>query len=94
MVAPMEMPRRRVTTLAISFSEALVRRLTTPDSRMRFPSMIVPIRGGPLGAIRPPKTSDHEGEEDLGRLGNRLLDWYLMTIIRSFSVVRARMMGG
>ncbi len=58
----MEIPRRSVTTLAISFSEALVSRLTTPHSFIRFPSMIVPKRGNPLGAIRPPTTVTTKGK--------------------------------
>ena len=53
MVPPIARPRNSVTILAISFSEALVSRATTPDSRMKLPSMMVPMRGRPLGASRP-----------------------------------------
>ena len=71
MVAPMQSPRKSVTTLAISFSEAFVSRLTTPDSRIRFPSMIVPEQRQPLRGDKAAQDRDHQGEEELRRLGNR-----------------------
>ena len=56
MVEPMASPRKRVTMLAISFDEAWVSRSTAPDSRMRLPSMSMPIRGVAKGTRLPTMT--------------------------------------
>ena len=49
-VAPMQSPSSSVTILVISFSAAFFKRSTTPLSRIKLPSMTVPISGAPLGA--------------------------------------------
>ena len=71
-VTPMEIPRSRVTTLAISFCKALTRRSATPLSRSRFPNISVPIKGVPKGAIKPVTSVAGNGKDDFRRLGNGL----------------------
>ena len=93
MVAPMEIPRNRVTTLAISFSEALVSRLTTAHSFSRLPSMIVPISGRPWGAISPPITVTAIGKTILALLETGLILGFI-TSVRSFSDVNILIIGG
>ncbi len=92
-VAPMQSPRSSVTILAISFSEALFKRSTTPHSFMRLPSITVPISGAPLGARIEAKIVTTIGNMifvvcDIGCFTAPI------TIVRSLSVVRARMIGG
>jgi len=89
----MARPRNSVTTFAISFSEALVRRATTPHSRMKLPSMMVPRSGRPFGAIRPPTSVTTSGNRSRARAETLFLMVGMRTV-RSFCVVSARMMGG
>ena len=93
MVAPIEIPKRRVTMLAISFSEALASRLTTPHSFIRFPSMIVPNRGNPFGAMRPPITVTTNGKMILVVFEADFLTIPIL-IIRSSLVVSHLIIGG
>ena len=72
---------------------ALVNLLTTPDSFMRLPSMIVARRGRPLGAIRPPTMVMTMGKSIFVVL-ETLFAWLFMTVVRSFCVVSILMMGG
>ena len=91
----MAIPRNRVTTLAISFSDALVRRLTTPHSFIRLPSMMVASRGRPLGAMNPPKMVTTIGKTILVVFDAGFV-WVNsdMLICRSFSVVSSLIIGG
>src|SRR5512136_624282 len=93
MVAPMEIPSRRVTMLAISFSEAFVRRLTAPLSFIRFPSMIVPSNGNPFGAIRPPITVTTKGKRILVVFETELLTAPMLITLSSLEV-KSFMIGG
>jgi len=92
-VAPMETPRSRVTTLAISFSEALTKRSATRLSRKRFPSIRVPINGVPMGAIKHVTRVTAMGKM-IFKAGGTFFFWYFMTICRSSMEVNARMIGG
>ena len=52
-IEPMASPRNSVTTLASSSEEAFVSRSTTPDSRIRLPSISMPISGVANGTSTP-----------------------------------------
>ncbi len=93
MVAPMLMPSSSVTMFVISFSAALESLPTAPDSRIRFPSMMVPMRGNPFGAIRPPTTVTTMGKRILVVL-ETVLFAVPITITFSLLVVNHRMIGG
>ena len=52
-VPPMVMPSRIVTRLASSFWAVLLRRSSTPHSRMRLPNMRLPTSGALIGTMMP-----------------------------------------
>ena len=79
--------------LAISFEAAFVRRSTTPDSRIRLPSIRVPTRGVAKGTRVPTTTVTPIGKRIRVR---RLTECppYAIRIRRSAGVVRRRITGG
>ena len=91
-VAPTVMPRQMTTMLLSSFCAALLRRSTTPLSFIRLPSIRQPIRVAAEGRM-----SDTMMATTMGKIIFSLLLTVrscFMRILRSFSVVSRRMMGG
>ena len=81
-----------VTILMISFWAARLSRSTTPASRSRLPNISMPISGAAEGRNRIQRISTVNGNRiRSSRLTGRSCD---ITTRRSFSVVRARMIGG
>ena len=91
-VAPTEMPRKIVTMFISSFCMVLLRRSSTPHSLARLPSIRQAIRGAAEGTSSATNTVTTTGK----KIFSFLLTWRrgFMTICRSFSVVRAFMIGG
>src|SRR6478672_12636328 len=94
MVAPMQRPNNKVTILVISFSAALFSRSTQPLSRIKLPSMTMPIKGAPLGARIEAKIVTIIGNATFVAREIGCNFAAPMTIWRYFSVVNARMIGG
>ena len=82
----------RVETLAISFSLALVRRGTALVTFMKLPSMIMPMSGRPLGAMRPVMRVTMMGNA-MRAVCETLPSTLSIFTSRSLRVVRARMIG-
>ena len=84
-VAPTLMPRKMVTMFISSFCMVLLSRSSTPHSLARLPNIRQAISGAAEGTSRATNT-----------VTSRLLTSRrgFITICRSFSVVRAFMMGG
>ena len=91
-VPPMDSPRRRVTTLASSFSAVSESLLTTPLSLIRFPSIRVPTKRAPWGAMRPTTRNTSIGKITLTGRESSPSDGS-MRIFLSFSLVSSLEMG-
>ncbi len=82
-----------MTTLASSFADAWVSRSTTFDSRIRLPSISMPISGVANGTSTPTTTVTMSGN----RMRVRWLisrEVYGILIARSLRVVSSRITGG
>ena len=92
-VEPIARPRNSVTTLASSFDDAPTSRSTTFDSRIRLPSISMPISGVANGTRTPTTTVTTIGKRIRVRCEiSRLV--YGITMARSLRVVMSRMIGG
>ena len=91
-VAPTVRPRKMTTMFINSFCTVLLRRSTTPHSFMRLPSIRQPINGAALGRSNEMITAMTSGKRMRSSLETGRSVCIL--ILRSFSVVSARMMGG
>ena len=91
-VAPTEMPRKTVTMFISSFCTVLLRRSTTPHSRMRLPSIRLPISGAAEGSSRETKIVTMMGKMIFSVLLTSRSCF--ISIWRSFLVVSSFMMGG
>ena len=89
---PTATPRKIVTMLISSFWAVLDRRSTTPASRKRFPSISMPINGLAAGTSSAEAMVVRTGKRIFTRRLTGLTS--LITTIRSFFVVRARITGG
>ena len=91
-VAPTDMPKRIVTIFISSFCTVLLSLSTTPLSRNRLPSISEPTSGAALGTSSATKS--------VTTIGNTIFSTFFtlrsgfITIMRSFFVVRARIIGG
>ena len=91
-VAPTQTPRKMVTMFISSFWAVLSRRSVTPHSCIRLPSIRQPTRGAAEGTSRATKMVTTKGKMIFSVL--ETLRSGRMTILRSSSLVSARMMGG
>ena len=91
-VAPTETPRKITTMFMSSFCAVLDRRSTTPHSRNRLPSIRLPTSGAALGTSRATNAVTAIGKTIFSFL--ETVRRASMRIMRSFFVVRPRMMGG
>ena len=91
-VAPTLMPRKMVTMFISSFCMVLLSRSSTPHSLARLPNIRQAISGAAEGTSRATNTVTTTGNRIFSRLLTSRRGF--MTICRSFSVVRAFMMGG
>ena len=91
-VQPTETPRKMVTMLMSSFCTVLLRRSTTPHSLKRLPSIRQAIRGAAEGTSSATKIATMMGKMIFSRLETSRRGF--MTIFRSASVVKRRIMGG
>ena len=91
-VAPTDTPRKMVTMLMSSFCTVLLRRSTAPHSLKRLPSIKQAIRGAAEGTSRATKMATMMGKMIFSVLETCRRGF--ITIFRSASEVRRRMMGG
>ena len=91
-VAPTVRPRKMVTMLHSSFWAVLLMRSTTPQTRIRLPSISMPTRVAASGS-----SSDTMIVTAMGKMIVSVLEtWrsWPMRMVRSLWVVSAFMMGG
>ena len=89
---PTDKPRKIVTILINSFCEVLLKRSTTPHSRIKLPMQNIPIKGAADGNNAAVSSSKTKGKMIFsGRLTCRSCS---ISIKRSSGVVSALMMGG
>ena len=91
-VAPTDTPRKMVTMFISSFWTVLLRRSTTPHSRIRLPSIRQPTREAAEGTRKDTKMVTMMGNKIFSVLETGRSCFIL--ILRSLSVVSAFMMGG
>ena len=91
-VQPTEKPRKIVMMFISSLPAVLVIRSTTPDSFIRLPIIRQPTRMAASGRVRATMMVTMMGKRIFSVLETRR--GAVMTILRSFSVVRAFMIGG
>ena len=89
---PTARPRKIVTMLINSFCAVLLRRSTTPHSRIKFPKQSMPINGVAEGSNRIATSSRISGNRIFSSLVTRR-NWVIL-VWRSSSVVSAIMIGG
>ena len=89
---PTEVPRNTVTMFMVSFWAALLRRSQTPHSRMKLPSMSIPMSAETSGTSSMQNIVTISANISFSR--RETLRRLFMRILRSASVVSARMMGG
>jgi len=91
-VAPMVIPRKRVTILIKAPPAVLLSRSVTPVSVNRFPNINIPIRGAQVGTAREANTPVKMGNK-MTAVFETGMAWG-MSIARSFELVSILMIGG
>ena len=89
---PTAMPRKIVTMLMRAFWAVSDRRSTTPHSRIRLPSMSMPISGAASGSRNAQRSVMRTGKQIFSIFGTTRSCF--MRILRSASVVQSFMIGG
>ena len=89
---PTDRPKKMVTIFINSFCEVLLKRSTTPHSRIKLPMQNMPIKGAADGNSAAVRISNTSGKT----IFSCLPTWRncAISINRSSGVVKARMMGG
>ena len=91
-VMPTDVPRNTVTILIVSFCAALLSLSQTPHSRMKLPSISIPISAETSGTRSMQKMVTTNAKINFSSLPT--LRRLFMRILRSFWVVSRRIIGG